>query len=195
MQDLARIKEGICAAFSSRQFEAAAALCGEGLRLELDDKAANAHFHSERAKAFQLLGRSRARGETRREREDAAKAKAGGAAEPAGLRELAAGEAAPPEDEGDPRAGAPACWKRCLQEASKAIYLEPTLLQPYLLKAESLQALERWKEALTAMEQVHRVTRAARRIAPPSCLGGRRRSLARMPPRYGGGRRLRRLRI
>jgi len=162
VEDLARTREAIQAALQARRFEAAAALCTEGLRLDIDDKQVTASFHESRAKAFQLLARSRARGETRREREQAAAAKdtdskakggdGGVAAEPA-LADLAAGESVPPEAEDDPRAGANACWQRCLQECNKAIYNEATLLTPYLLKTEALQELERWREALTTMEQ------------------------------------------
>lgn len=124
--------------------------------MDSDDKRLAAGFYADLAKAYQLLARSRARGETRREREDAAAAKLGGGGGGGGggsLRELAADEAAPPEGDSDPRAAAPACWRRCIQEAGRAIYAEPTLLAPYLLKAEALQALERWREALATMEQ------------------------------------------
>eukprot|EP00900_Chrysochromulina_parva_P000074 jgi/Chrpa1/10067/Chrysochromulina_OHIO_Genome00023866-RA len=76
VEDLARTREAIQAALQARRFEAAAALCTEGLRLDIDDKQCN-----------------------------------------------------------------------------KAIYNEATLLTPYLLKTEALQELERWREALTTMEQ------------------------------------------
>ena len=48
----------------------------------------------------------------------------------------------------DPRAGATACWRRCLQDAGNAIYQDPQLLSPYLLKAQALQAMERWAAAV-----------------------------------------------
>ena len=61
--DAARLREAYKAAMSARRFEEAISLCGEGLKLEPDDPKACAVLYSERAKAYKLLARSRARGE------------------------------------------------------------------------------------------------------------------------------------
>jgi DnaJ family protein C protein 7 len=39
-----------------------------------------------------------------------------------------------------------------MQDATNAIYADSELLQPYLLKAEALQEMERWGEALGVLE-------------------------------------------
>jgi len=134
----------------SRLFEEAAARCNDGLRIDAGDNKLAASLYGARAKAFQMLARSRGRGETRAQREAAA---GGCASQEASARGLAASEAAPQEAADDPRAGAKACWTRCLQDAGSALYYDASLLQPFFLKAEALQALERWAEAVGALEQ------------------------------------------
>jgi DnaJ family protein C protein 7 len=156
--DGARIKEGVASALSARRFEEAAALCADGLRIDAGDRKFAAGLYAERAKAFQLLARSRGRGETRKEREAASAGRgasgapsAPSAAEPSASGRREADDAVPSEGD-DPRAGAKACWRRCLQDASNALYEDESLLGPYLLKAEALQALERWGEAVGVLE-------------------------------------------
>ena len=154
--ETARVQEGVTRAMGARRFEHACALCAEGLKLDSHDKGFKAKLYADRAKAFQMIARSRSRGETRAQREAAAAKAAGGGGEGdegvGAASKLAADEAAPPEDADDPRAGAKACWRRCLQDASNALYTDGASLSGALLKAEALQALERWGEAVGALE-------------------------------------------
>ena len=112
---------------------------GDGLKLDPDDKKAAGSLYSDRAKAYKMLARSRSRGETRSEREGAKSAGGGGGG---GAGEAAAAAA---EEEEDVRAGASGAWRRCLQDAGYAIYAAPGVSsEAYILKAEALQALERY---------------------------------------------------
>ncbi|KAL1519757.1 hypothetical protein AB1Y20_023265 [Prymnesium parvum] len=146
--DEARLKEGAAAAMARRRFEEAAALCAEGLRLDADDAPLRAHFCEVRARAYAMLGRARAQGVTRAQREAAS----GGPAEEGRVR-LAASEAVPAEDPADPRAGVAACWRRSLHDAAAAIAADEAAVQPYLLKAQALQQMERWAEAEATLQQ------------------------------------------
>ena len=152
--DMERLKEAISTAFNKRLFEEAISSCGEAIKIAEDDRHLSAPLYADRAKAYQRLARSRASGVTRQEREAAAGggSRSGGGDVEGSAGRLAADAAAPPEDEEDPRAGVNACWRRCLQDCGTAIYEDSTMLQPYLLKAEALQAMERWGEALGALE-------------------------------------------
>ena len=146
--DMDRLKQTITAAMSKRLFEEAIAALGEALKVAGDDRHLTAPLYADRAKAYQRLARSREMGQTRREREAAS---GGGASAVESSVRTADGEA-PPDEEEDPRAGANACWRRCLQDCSTAVYEDCTLLEPYLLRAEALQSMERWGEALGVLE-------------------------------------------
>lgn len=148
VQDLHGLKEGVKTAIDKRRFEEAAALCAEGLTLNPEDKQLQAHFYSSRAKANSMIARSRAQGITREQREAAS----GGASENVMLK-LMMSNTVPAEDATNPRAGVAACWRRCLQDANSAISADQTLQQPYLLKAQALQEMERWAEAEGTLQQ------------------------------------------
>ena len=159
VQDMQKLTDAISRAMGSRLFEEAIGHCSEALKMADGDKRVSAPIFADRAKAYQRLARSRLRGETRKEREAAAAAAGGGGGgggasgvDGAGSARLPSSDAPPDEDEEDPRAGERACWRRCLQDATSAIYNDAELLQPYLLKAEALQQMERWAEALGVLE-------------------------------------------
>ena len=63
--DVERAKAAVSEAMAARRFEAAISLCTEALRLDEDDRKLAAALHDSRAKAYQMLARSRGRGETR----------------------------------------------------------------------------------------------------------------------------------
>lgn len=140
--DTARVFETIEEKMAKRRFEEAVAAAGEGLRLDEHDQKLHAKMHDFRAKAYQMIARTKGRGETRAQREAASGGPNGGGT-----------EAAVPDEEEDPRRGVKTAWRVCLQEAGSAIYSDPQMLRPYLLKAEALQGLERWGEAQGALEQ------------------------------------------
>ena len=109
VDEKARIHAAIADRMQKRLFEQAAALGSDGLKIDADDKKLCATLHVARAEAFKKLALSRARGETRKEREAAAAAKAGGGGSGDGAAEegaarLAADAAAPEEEEDRARA-------------------------------------------------------------------------------------------
>ena len=158
--DVARAKAAVAQAMARRRFEEAISLCSEALRLDEGDRKLAAALHDSRAKAHQMLARSRGRGETRGEREAASCGAGGGDGGGGGAgggdggggggAAMVAEDVAEAEDT---RAGEVGCWRRCLQDAGSAIYHDGALLRPHLLKAEALQGLQRWGEAAAALEQ------------------------------------------
>ena len=147
--DMERLKGAMATAMTQRRFEEAISACGEAIKVGDGDRHLTAPLYAERAKAYQRLARSRASGVTRKEREVAS---GGGSPSSAAANAPAGADDKEEEEEEDPRAGANGAWRRCLQDCGTAIYEDPTQLAPYLLKAEALQAMERWGEALGALE-------------------------------------------
>ena len=118
--DTKRVREGIRAAMSAKQFDQAISLCDEGLALDKDDR---------KLVAAMLANRAR------------------GHAGKAGLAEAKVAKARATNTNTDGDEGATGCWRRSLQDASKACYSDTTLLSAWFLKAAALQGLGRWEEA------------------------------------------------
>ncbi len=118
--DTKRVREGIRAAMSSKQFDEAISLCDEGLALDKEDR---------KLQAAMLANRAR------------------GHAGKAGLAEAKVAKARASNTNTDGDEGATGCWRRSLQDASKACYSDTTLLSAWFLKAAALQGLGRWEEA------------------------------------------------
>ena len=152
--DTARVFATIEEKMAKRRFEEVAAAAGEGLRLDEHDHKLHAKMHDFKAKAYQMIARTKGRGETRAQREAASGGPSGGGG--GGGESVAAAAAAAAaagqEEEADPRRGEGVAWRVCLQEAGSALYNDAQMLRPYLLKAEALQGLERWGEAQGALE-------------------------------------------
>ena len=150
LAETTRVKDEIEKAIRLNKLDDALRLCGEGLRIEPGDKRLCSGMRTRRAKVWQLTARAREAGARRRasqtsHAEEARKARERAAA-------AAAGDAADDDDDDDGEVTPAAAWKKCMQDAQAAVYLNDTASVAYQLKAEALQALERWEEAVHELE-------------------------------------------
>jgi hypothetical protein len=129
MSETKRLKEEITKAMSAKQFQQAATLCDEAMKLDPEDRLTSAKYSVRKATALvKLAEQLDAEGKGRNYQDEGA--------------------------QGDGEMPAEKKWKDALRAASAAIYFDETMIQGYLYKTKALQGLWKFEQAIEELEDL-----------------------------------------